>query len=799
MIRRAIPVLLLLAGVSAGCSDEGQRPLRAYWILFETLAATSDLPAPFDERILEDRRRRGIAIYPNDRPLPDSLGAMLAREGARIRVVSRWLRAISVDADRAVLRRIATHPAVREIRPVGGLLAADGGGAADSSVSTFAGDTGKGSDSYAVQQQAFDSAFYGPNWPVLRELGIPSVHQVGFTGSGIRIALLDTGFDPRHPALSGRILFRVRDFIENDDIVFDPPGVAGPSRHGTRVWSLLGGFRPGLIVGPAYDAQFLLAKVDVEPGDTQADEDRWVAGFEWADANGARVIHSSVVFRWDFTDRPPIPYAELDGDTRITTRIADEAVRRGIVVVTAIGDGGPAAGSLSSPADADSVISVGAVDALGQAATFLNGASGRGPTADGRIKPEVSARGVGLVAADPGAITGYTAGLAGTSYSAPLISGAVGTFLEAWPNLGPMAVRTALLLAGRNAVNRNNAVGVGVPDVAGAILFPEGIHASSVTPIDLQGTLASIGPRFTWNAPLVQPAMRPILYRVEIASDPVFDRIVQSDTAREVFTLDVRQPLRPAPALWWRVVATTPLGVRYSSAVSGPFRVPSWVRLISPAPGAVTFVETPQPTLTWAPIEAPQPLGPFTYDVEILSSENGQLVQPTIRNLSTSQLRVPQPLVANLAYRWRVIARTAAGPADTVESASPFVVTSSARPPATLLYQNFPNPFPGPASGSTRIWFDLAEESAVELSVFDLRAGLVRRLIPAEESCGTVRLPAGQYGRGPPDQATDPCIALAWNGRDANGRIVPRGVYVLRMRVNGKVEYRRMVFLPPGG
>jgi hypothetical protein len=197
------------------------------------------------------------------------------------------------------------------------------------------------------------------------------------------------------------------------------------------------------------------------------------------------------------------------------------------------------------------------------------------------------------------------------------------------------------------------------------------------------------------------------------------------------------------------------------------------------------------------PIAAPSPIGPFVYDVEILSNETGQLVQPALRGLTTATVRVPQPLVPNVAYHWRVIARTQTGIADTVESRSPFVVTSETRPPATLLYQNFPNPFPRIDLGATatRIWFDLADSASVELTVLDLRGRRVRRLIPAP-GCGTVALAPGIYGRGLVGSPADPCVLTSWDGRDDEGRVVTRGVYLLRFRAGGKEEFRRMVFLP---
>lgn len=776
MIRTGVSVVAAAATVAVLLHVHAkERDADAWWILFHPAAAASTQPPALSPEALEQRSRLRIAVRDNDRPLPDSLLRMVERSGARIRHVSRWLRAVSVEAHPAALERLRAHGAVRAVRPVASVSAAS---------------ASRHMSSAAVQTA--DSMFYGANWQAIRELGIPGAHLVGFTGSGVRVAILDTGFELAHDALAARRIFRTRDFIDGDSDVGDPAGSGLlQARHGTRVFSILGGHDPGELVGPAHGAEFILAKVDVASTDTRADEDRWIAAVEWADSLGARVINSSVVFRWDYSDRPPIPFDSLNGDLTRITVMADEAARRGIVLVTAMGNGGPLEGSLSAPADADTVIAVAAVTALGQAAQFAQGASGRGPTADGRIKPEVSARGTGLTAASTLGNSTYETGLAGTSYSTALIGGAVAVFVQAWPELSPAAVRRAFLLAG-NRPNRDNAVGAGVPDVASAILFPEGLDTAGVATIDLDRNLTTIAPQFSWSAPLVQPAMRPILYRIEVARDPVFNQIIHSDTVREAFSFTVRTPIRPAPALWWRVTATTSLGVRRVTPVAGPVTMPNWVTLIAPNPARVTFVDSVQPTLRWTPLEAPPGVGPFTYDVQVLSAETGQPVQPTMRDISTSAVRVAQPLSANVAYRWRVIARTPGGVADTVQSASSFVVTSVTRPPVTLLYQNFPNPFPGPAGGGTRIWFDLASQSDVELAVFDLRARLIRRLVPSSPACGVVTLESGQYGR---TESADPCVRTTWDGDDQEGRRVPRGVYVLRLRAGGREEYRRIVFL----
>lgn len=784
----AFALLIGLAGsVARSARDAGGRA--AYWIFLDSTAAAA--PAASTSGTALEPAPPGPAGPRTDAPVPAPLIRSIEDSGARIRHVSRWLRAVSVDAGEASIERVRALPFVRGIRPVARLrIAAAPGSARDAIVRPA-----------VAAAQGLDSAFYGPGWPALSELGVPTAHAFGFTGKGVRVAILDTGFEPRHESLDDRAVYRARDFINGDSIVYneagDPPGV-DPERHGTQVWSLVGGYQPGTLVGPAYDAQFILAKVDAEPGDNQADEDRWVAAVEWADSLGARVIVSAVVFRYDYTDRLPTAYAAMNGDSTIVTRVADEAARRGILVVSSVGNAGPAPGTLSAPADGDSVLAVGATDAAGNPAIFaVGGATARGPTADGRTKPDVGARGVGLLAASSTSLSGYDISLEGTSYPTALVAGAAATFLEAWPNLSATAAERAIRLAGRRAGAADNATGAGVPDIASAILFPDGLDPTSISTIDLSNALTTIAPTMSWRASLVQQAMRPVSYRVEFATDSLFANVVGTDTVTESFAVTARSPLRPAARLWWRVVARAALGVRRSSPASGPISMPNWVRLLSPDGNQVTFVDSARPELSWVPLTAPPPIGPFVYDVEVLSNETGQTVQPPLRNLTTASVRLPQPLAPNVAYRWRVIARTQTGAADTVESRAPFVVTSATRPPATLLYQNFPNPFPRRDLGAqvTQIWFDLAERADVELSVLDLRGRRVRRLIPAP-GCGAVTLDAGIYGRGLVGAQIDPCVLTTWDGRDDEGRTLGRGVYLLRLRAAGKEEYRRMVFFP---
>lgn len=781
---------LLLAGlVFAGHTpaiDVAAKPaVRAVWVFLQPDSARSDAPAAIGEDAQARRKRLGHS-FENDRPLPYDLVQRIVATGARLRVESRWLRAVSVDADAATVERLRSLPFVRGVRPVGTVQSASLRRNARTVVPA----------PRRAVDQVLDSSFYGFNWAILRDMGVQNAQALGFRGENIRIAILDTGFETRHETFDGRRIVATRDFINGDDIVYNQIGDIGTTdqaRHGTQVLSLIGGFRPGSLVGPAYDAQFILAKVDLLPGDTQQDEDRWVAAVEWADSLDADIIASSTVFRV-FTDQAPILISELDGDGTVTTRIADEIARRDVLFIGAMGNLGPGPGSLASPSDGDSVLSVGALDFTNVAANF----SGRGPTGDGRTKPDVSLQGVGIRAASSLSLVGYDLSLSGTSYPNAFVAGGAALLMQAWPSLSANGVARAIRLSAPFAFAPDNARGAGKPDIGAAILFPDGLTPTNVATVDLQGAVTTLAPTFNWRASLVHDALRPVLYRLEVATDSLFNDIVYADTVREAFSLTARQALKPAPRAYWRVRASAALGVTTVSASGVPFSVPRWVRLISPAGNEVTFVDDERPTLSWAPLVAPPPIGPLTYDVEVLSNETGQPIQPALRNVTGSSVRVPQPLVPNTAYRWRVIARTQMGAADTTTSVAPFVITSEDRPPVTLLYQNFPNPFPRAEVGefNTHIWFDLAETATVNLVVLDLRGRLVRRLIPAQTSCGTITLEPGIYGRGGSPDPADPCIRTSWDGVDGEGRTAPRGVYLLRLDAGGTTLYRRMLFLP---
>jgi len=624
---------------------------------------------------------------------------------------------------------------------------------------------------------------YGDLGTALEVLGVPAAHALGFMGIGTRVGILDGFFFADHAALRLNPPIAARDFVEQDGLVEpglgDPPGAAS---HGTALWSLIGGDLPGTLVGAAPGAGILLARIYTESDPVGADEDRWVAGLEWLETQGARIVLSGVGFRnfqgGEYTQE------ELDGDVAPATQAADEAAKRGVLVVAPIGNGGPGLLTLQSPADGDSVLAAGAVNAQGTRSSF----SAEGPTADGREKPDLMAPGEAIPAASATDDESLEE-VQGTEFAGALLAGAAALFVEAYPERGPMGVLQALEISASSSGGEFSLV----PRVASAILFPEGVWALPLQEVDAQGNVTSLAPQFQWDVPSLHPLGLPVTFLLDFAEDSVFQDILLEDSVVGTFARRLQEPLPPRTRLFWRVEARSTQGVGWATPPQGPLEVPSWVTLdVLNHPGG-TEVADPQPEFRWTAMELPGPAGPFTFDLQVLSDRGGEVLQ-SYPSLVEEHHRIGEPLPFNLPLRWRVIAKARAGQADTVASAGPFVVTSGANPPVTLLYQNFPNPFPNPNEGiwETRIWFDLARTSVVELSVFDMRGRMVRSLIPGR-GCGPTELPPGLYGReeGP---SSDPCTAFTWDGQDESGGKVSPGVYLLRLRAGSVVEVRRVVY-----
>ncbi len=318
---------------------------------------------------------------------------------------------------------------------------------------------------------SIDSVDYGAAYQQLNQINVIAAQELGYTGQGVTICMMDAGVDRlTHEAFKSINIIAMHDFVNNDSNIGDE-GDMGQGYHGTFTLSAIGGYYPGHFIGPAYSANYILAKTENTDSETPIEEDNWVAALEWADSIGVDVTSTSLGYN-DFDPQgnggPDLTWQDMNGNTAIITIAADLAVKKGILVFNSAGNEGFNAdhNTIIAPADGDSVIAVGAVDSKGIRASF----SSVGNTADGRTKPDIMAMGVGVACAwnkDDNS----TAFVDGTSLSCPLAAGAGAIILSANPNLTPMQIREALRMTASNNSSPNREMGWGIIDVIKAMNY----------------------------------------------------------------------------------------------------------------------------------------------------------------------------------------------------------------------------------------------------------------------------------------------------------------------------------------
>ncbi len=328
--------------------------------------------------------------------------------------------------------------------------------------------------------------------------------------------------------------------------------------------------------------------------------------------------------------------------------------------------------------------------------------------------------------------------------------------------------------------------GWGRPDVTASAVFPLGVVP--LEPVD--SVLTSVTPTFRWRTEPIPGFAAPVTYRLRVARDSTL-AVPLVDTTLAAEQYDLRLALKPGAPLFWRVDATAATGDSATTGLLGPIRVPTWATLtaLSRPEGENTLDD--QPTFTWTSPAIATPPGPFRYDLSVYR-RSAQVPDFKVTGLTGTSFEIPQPLERNVAYNW-FLAVSANPPPDTVvvRSVGTFLVLDPRAPRATVLYQNFPNPFPAPGREVTCIWFDLARVSDVELVVLDLRGNAVRQLVPGPQIPGV--LSAGRYGRGADGGPT--CDdRLTWDGTTDDGRTVPAGVYLYRLRAGALILFKRIVF-----
>ena len=405
-MRAMILVLLILPFFS-----KAQVALEKYWIQFSdkdntpySIAQPESFLSP---RAIARRERQGIALTLRDLPVDPEYIAQVRATGAEVLSVSKWMNAITFRTiDNAVLQQVLALPFVVNSMPVGKQKSA-------------ASEWSKW-DEIAVAKSLevpIKDADYGTAFNQIDMLGGVLLHQQNLMGQGMMIAVLDGGFSSADQLSVFDSLRQNGRLVGTWDIVGRNSNVYGYSSHGTAVLSTMAAYQQGVMIGTAPKASYLLIRTEDVDSEFPVEEDYWIAGAEYADSAGADIINSSLgytTFDDPFYDHS---YADMNGQTTHGARAANMAAAAGILVVNSAGNSGNNPWKyIGTPADADSALAIGAVNATREYASF----SSIGPSSDGRVKPNVCAQGqLAIVAGTLGGVGPSN----GTSFSGPIMAG----------------------------------------------------------------------------------------------------------------------------------------------------------------------------------------------------------------------------------------------------------------------------------------------------------------------------------------------------------------------------------------
>jgi serine protease AprX len=403
------------------------------------------------EKSLLRRQNQSIPIDYFDLPITPAYIDSIRAAGAEVLTVSKWFNAVTVRIlNDTVQDRIAKLTFVKK-----------------SDENSYSGQSLKSMDLLSVNTNLSSGSMnvsaasvldYGSSWWQTAIHNGHVLHESGYTGSGMTMAIIDAGFNQADilPVFNnlwdGNQILGMRDFVE-------PGGnVLKGASHGMLVLSVIGGNLPGELIGTAPDADFWLLRSEDQGSEYIIEEDNWIAAAEFADSVGADIINSSLGYSTFYDENQDHTYADMDGNTTRISIAADIAASKGLLVISSAGNKGDKTWHyITAPADADSILTVGAIDQNGYVAYF----SSRGPSSDGDTKPDVMAIGESTVMAD------YNGGITygnGTSLSAPVISGLAACLWQTNKYASAMDVLNSIRESADRSLQPDDNYGFGIPD-----------------------------------------------------------------------------------------------------------------------------------------------------------------------------------------------------------------------------------------------------------------------------------------------------------------------------------------------
>lgn len=439
--------LPLLTGVFA------QTGPALYWVRFTDKASTPySLTTPeayLSERSISRRTAQGIAIDSLDLPIdPLYISELLAAGDFTLVNRHKWFNAVTIaSTDTLALDSLDLLPHVGEVR-----MLHDGRQREHTGRDKFA----------CVEKQGIGGYYTSIYGAALRQVEMMNVHllheHANARGEGMLLGVLDSGFEGVD-SLPAFAALRARDgIVVARDFSYPPSDVFNDHWHGRSVLGCIAAYLPGQLVGTAPGVDVALLRTEVAATEYLVEEDNWVSGAEFADSLGCDILTTSLGYSTFDDSTQDHSYADMDG---LTTRISIAsgiAARKGIVVVNSAGNSGNNPWHyITAPADAVGILAVGAVGTERRTATF----SSRGPSVDGRVKPEVAA--VGWGTAGMGA-DGNLANINGTSFSGPLVAGGVACLWQLHPDRSAEQIVAAVMASASLHHRPDDEQGHGIPD-----------------------------------------------------------------------------------------------------------------------------------------------------------------------------------------------------------------------------------------------------------------------------------------------------------------------------------------------
>lgn len=441
-------VIFIFFLVSSWTSLLGQDRYAVHYRFKPTTTYSLDRPEELlGEKALLRREREHIALDSTDLPVSSQYASLIANEAEEIFYHSKWLNASVVLADPTAIEKIRSFPFVEEVLYVG-----RGGQQVNGN---------EGTKNYPEPKQSRsnkEKASYTFDFQN-HILGIPEMHEDGYKGEGITIAVFDAGFLNTDEIIGLQHLFNenrilaTRDFVRNG-----ASSVFRTDTHGTGALSLLASYDPSQLVGGAYAANYILCITEDVDSEFRIEEYNWVRAAEFADSLGVQIINSSLGY--NTFDDPEMNYGkdDLDGNTAVISRGAGMAAEKGILVVSSSGNEGNIRWqTITVPADAKGILAVGAINNQFTKAGF----SSIGPSSDGRIKPELVAYGSGVTLWRQVEGTSLSSG---TSFSAPQVAALAAGLWQANPDFTRSELMEKLLQSGSQAAQPDMELGYGVPN-----------------------------------------------------------------------------------------------------------------------------------------------------------------------------------------------------------------------------------------------------------------------------------------------------------------------------------------------